>query len=137
MLDFETEETTPPMFESADNQVFVFGSNKLGMHGAGAAKHAWRFWGAVYGCGEGMRGRSYAIPTKKTPYVRLTLAQVAEGVGRFVEFARQHPEFKFILTRVGCGLAGFSDDEIAPLFRGLPDNVDIPEGWKRFHLGKV
>lgn len=137
MLELEMEEATPQAMFEHDNQVFVFGSNKLGMHGAGAAKHAWKFWGAVYGCGEGMRGHSYAIPTKKTPYVRLTIEQIAEGVGRFVAFARQHPEYRFILTRVGCGLAGFSDEEIAPLFRGLPNNVDIPEGWKRFNLTHV
>jgi hypothetical protein len=113
----------------ADDKIFVFGSNKIGVHGAGAAKHAKQFYGAVYGCGEGLRGQSYAIPTKKTPYVSMPLDEVAQGVRRFVAFTQQHPEMQFVLTRVGCGMAGFTDEQMAPLFEGLPDNVELPERW--------
>ena len=109
--------------------IFVFGSNKLGIHGAGAAKEAHRFYGAIYGCGEGLRGQCYAIPTKKTPYVSMSLEEVAHAVERFIEFAQDHPEHEFHLTRVGCGLAGFTDQDIAPLFRGSPLNVHFPERW--------
>ena len=119
-------------FNTADNKIYVFGSNQLGMHGAGAAKHAKEHFGAVYGTGEGLRGHSYAIPTKKTPYVSLPLAEVTKAVVRFIAFAREHPEYEFYLTRVGCGLAGFRDEDIAPLFRGYPKNVHPPEAWQPF-----
>jgi hypothetical protein len=109
--------------------IFVFGSNKLGIHGAGAAKEAHRYYGAVYGCGEGLRGQCYAIPTKKTPYVSLTLIEVKPAVDRFKLFALEHPQYEFHLTRVGCGLAGFTDEEIAPLFHGCPKNVHLPDRW--------
>lgn len=109
--------------------VFVFGSNRLGVHGAGAAKEAHRHYGAVYGCGEGLQGSSYAIPTKKTPYASLSLVEVAVAVERFIEFAQDHPQHEFHLTRVGCGLAGFTDEQIAPLFRSAPLNVHLPDLW--------
>lgn len=111
--------------------IFVFGSNKLGIHGAGAAKTAKENFGAVYGVGEGLRGTSYAIPTKKTPYVSLPLEEVREAVERFIAFAREHDEHEYHLTRIGCGLAGFTDDEIAPLFRVVPKNVKLPSRWLR------
>ena len=113
----------------AGDKIFVFGSNKIGIHGAGAAKHAKQFYGAVYGCGEGLRGQSYAIPTKKTPYVSMPLDEVAQGIRRFVAYATQHPEMEFVLTRVGCGMAGFTDEQIAPLFEDAPGNVELPERW--------
>lgn len=110
-------------------RVFVFGSNKLGMHGAGAALTAKQQFGAVYGVGEGMRGTSYAIPTKKTPYISLPIDEVRQAVERFIVFAREHDEFEFYLTRVGCGLAGFKDEEIAPMFSAVPQNVKLPQRW--------
>jgi len=125
-----TNPTLP--FNTADNKIYVFGSNQLGMHGAGAALHARQYFGAVYGSGEGLRGHSYAIPTKKTPYVSLPLAEVEKAVVRFIAFAREHPEYEFYLTRVGCGLAGFRDEQIAPLFRGYPKNVHPPYAWEPF-----
>ncbi len=109
--------------------IFVFGSNKLGVHGAGAARTAKEQFGAVYGVGEGLRGTSYAIPTKKTPYVSMPFDEVKQAVVRFIAFAREHDEHDFILTRVGCGLAGFTDDEIAPLFSEVSQNVKLPERW--------
>ena len=110
--------------------VFVFGSNKLGVHRAsGGAREAHRHYGAVYGRGEGLAGTSYAIPTKKTPFVAMELSEVADGVNRFIRFAEEHPQYNFHLTRVGCGLEGFTDAEIAPLFRAAPSNVHFPERW--------
>ena len=117
--------------------IFVFGSNKLGIHGAGAAKIAHCDFGAVYGVGEGLRGTSYAIPTKKTPYVALPIEDVRAAVERFIAFAREHPELEFQLTRIGCGLAGFTDAEIAPLFRDIPANVHAPETWRSWLLHEV
>jgi hypothetical protein len=109
--------------------IFVFGSNRLGIHGAGAAKEAHRYYGAIYGRGEGLAGECYAIPTKKTPYVSLPLIEVAHAVERFISFAKEHPQYEFHLTRIGCGLGGFTDEEIAPLFRGSPKNVHLPDRW--------
>lgn len=103
--------------------VFVFGSNLRGRHGAGAALVARRHWGAIYGMGEGFACRSYAIPTKRTPRETLPLYQVADSVARFILFARSRPGDRFLLTRIGCGLAGFAESQIAPLFADAPGNV--------------
>jgi len=111
--------------------VFVFGSNRAGIHGGGAARTAWREYGAVWSVGEGLRGRAYGIPTKDDHIESLELEQVAEHVAQFLAFAATCPEFRFAVTRVGCGLAGFTDDQIAPLFRGAPLNCELPEGWTR------
>lgn len=109
--------------ELKPDEIFVFGSNLAGMHGAGAARAAVRHFGAVMGQGVGLQGRSYAIPTMQggpdsiRPYV-----------DQFEEFARTHPRLRFLVTRIGCGIAGFQDAEIAPLFRraaSLP-NVILP-----------
>ncbi len=109
--------------------VFVFGSNRAGVHGGGAAKTAKESYGAKWGKGEGLFGRSYAIPTKNTHIRSLLPSEVAMHVDRFLTFARSHPELRFAVTRIGCGLAGFTDDQIAPLFAGAPDNCELPEGW--------
>lgn len=111
--------------------VFVFGSNTQGIHGAGAAKEAVKHWGARWGIGQGLEGRSYAIPTKDAQLCPLSLTQIAKNVTRFRSDALLHPEILFILTRVGCGLAGYADRQIAPLFRGVPRNVKVPIGWDR------
>jgi hypothetical protein len=116
---------------SADpNAVFVFGSNRAGVHGGGAARTAFQSYGAKWGQGEGLMGRSYGIPTKDTHIKTLAIGDVAEHVARFTEFAIDHPELRFAVTRVGCGLAGFTDAEIAPLFDDVPPNCDLPEGWR-------
>ena len=110
-----------------DGQVFVFGSNAAGNHDGGAARFALERFGAVYGQGRGLQGRSYAIPTMSG-----SLQEIAQEVKEFILFADQHPELTFLVTRVGCGIAGYSDAEIAPLFAGaysLP-NVYLPaEFW--------
>jgi len=109
--------------------IFVFGGNREGRHGAGAALHALCRYGAVYGQAEGLQGQSYAIVTKelRRGAPRVSLEEVAAGVERFLAFARSHPELTFQLTPIGCGLAGFAEAEIAPLFAGAPPNVALPE----------
>lgn len=112
------------------NTVFVFGSNRAGVHGGGAARTAWKEYGAKWSVGEGMTGRSYAIPTKDDHIESLTLDEVREAVERFIDYARAHPDVRFAVTRVGCGLAGFKDRDIAPMFTNAPPNCELPEGWR-------
>ena len=110
--------------------IFVFGSNREGRHGAGAAKYAMTI-GAVYGQAEGLQGDSYAIVTKELRLTRppVTLDEVKEGVDRFLTYAQNHPELEFQVTKIGCGLAGFTEELIAPLFAQAPKNCYLPEGW--------
>jgi hypothetical protein len=115
--------------------IFVFGSNRAGRHGAGAAKHALQFCGAVYGKGEGLQGRAYALPTKSGPYKNLPLSEVKVSVERFVSFAADHPELTFQVTRVGCGLASFKDEDIFPLFKNAPANCLLPGIWEAKRSG--
>jgi hypothetical protein len=111
-------------------RIFVFGSNRAGRHGKGAALEARRKYGAVYGQGEGLQGDSYAIPTKDERLRSLPLSEIQEHVEQFLAFARSHPDLEFMVTRVGCGLAGYTDVEIAPFFRGAPQNCALPDGWR-------
>jgi hypothetical protein len=112
--------------------VFVFGSNLSGRHGRGAALRAREHHGAVSGKGVGLQGASYAIPTKDHALRGLPLDQIAHYVNRFIEFAKEHTEMTFQVTRVGCGMAGYSDKQMAPLFAGAPENCRLPEEWKPF-----
>lgn len=110
--------------------IFVFGSNLAGFHGAGAALQAKAIWGAKQGQGFGRTGQAYAIPTKNSnmkTHPRLTIAWF---VVEFLKYARQHPELTFLVTRIGCGLAGYTDADIAPMFANAPANCDLPEGWR-------
>ena len=123
----ERPEHTPDMItELKNDEVFVFGSNLEGVHGGGAARMAFRLFGAVMGCGIGLRGQSYAIPT-----MHGGVEEIRPYVDEFVEFAAAHPELFFYVTRVGCGIAGFRDREMAPLFIAAHnlDNVCLPKGW--------
>lgn len=110
-------------------QIFVFGSNREGRLGGGAARTAVELHGAIWGQAEGLQGESYAIVTKelRADCQPVTLAEVAEGVERFLDFARNHPELWFQVTPIGCGLAGFKPDDIGPLFRDAPLNCGLPE----------
>ena len=110
--------------------VYVFGSNLSGRHGKGAALHARTHFGAVDGKGVGLHGASYAIPTKDHALRGLPLDQIAHYVGQFIEFAAGHPGMAFQVTRVGCGMAGYSDKQIAPLFAGAPKNCQLPDEWR-------
>lgn len=109
--------------------VFVFGSNTRGAHGRGAARTALNHFGAVAGQGEGLQGRSYGIPTKDDNLRTLTITEVRDAVVRFLEFAESEPETRFMVTRIGCGLAGFNDVDVAPLFETVPANVWLPRRW--------
>lgn len=111
--------------------VFVFGSNKAGRHGAGAALEAKESYGAKYGVGEGKTGNAYAIPTKDENLKVLSLQEIANSVYTFLEYAENHPDLTFNVTEVGCGLAGYSPEEIAPLFWGAPDNCIFSSRWRR------
>lgn len=117
-------------------EIFVFGSNRAGRHGAGAARHAFKNFGAIYGKGEGRMGESYALPTLDGDLSQLTLEQIEkESVARFLSYARAHPEEKFFVTPVGCGLAGFKISEIAPMFRDAPKNCRLPAEFKAVLAG--
>ena len=111
--------------------VFVFGSNLAGIHGAGAAKQAHEDFGAVWGRGAGSAGRSYAIPTKDRSIKTLPLPAIWLHVREFLDYAKAHPAKTFFVTRIGCGLAGYSETEIAPFFAAAPDNCVLPEGWRK------
>ena len=108
------------------DEVFVFGSNLAGMHGGGAAFAAYRKFGAVWGCGVGHQGQSYAIPTMQGG-----VETIKPYVDAFIDYAKAHPELFFFVTRIGCGIAGFDDTEIAPLFAGARgiDNICLPESF--------
>jgi hypothetical protein len=111
------------------DEIFVFGSNLSGYHGGGAASLAMK-WGAVWGQGAGLQGQTYAIPTMFD-----TAEKIKPYVVEFMDFAKAHPELKFLVTEIGCGIAGFSPDEIAPLFRqAIDDNIEnicLPESFHR------
>jgi hypothetical protein len=110
----------------------VFGSNTQGRHGKGAALYARQHHGAVYGVAEGRTGNAYAIITKelRRGYPPVTLDEVRVGVERFLVYAREHPELEFQVTRIGCGLAGFREEDIKGLFADAPTNCQLPEGWR-------
>lgn len=109
--------------------IFVFGSNEAGRHGAGAALFARKSMGAIYGQGEGLQGQSYGIPTKDARLRSLPLETICGYVMRFIQFAAAHPEMYFVVTRVGCGLAGYHDEEIGPMFNAAPANCKLPQEW--------
>lgn len=112
-----------------DDEVFVFGSNFKGAHGGGAAYIAYKKFGAVWGQGVGMQGQSYGIPT-----MHGGTDVIKPYVDEFIEYAKQHPEKKFLVTPVGCGIAGFTESEIAPLFKDAKDveNIWLPEKFYDF-----
>jgi hypothetical protein len=110
--------------------IFVFGSNLAGRHGKGAAKVARDRFGAVYGVGYGRTGMSYAIATKDIHLRTLPLESIKADVDEFLHYARSHPEKSFFVTRIGCGLAGYSDAQIAPMFFNYPPNCSMPLSWK-------
>lgn len=114
-------EYTPNMISALkENEIFVFGSNLGGMHGGGAARAAYNRFGAVWGQGVGLQGQSYAIPTMQGG-----VETIKPYVDEFIEFAQAHPELKFLVTRIGCGIAGFRDEQIAPLFAAAIDQNNI------------
>jgi hypothetical protein len=122
-----THRITPDFITSLEkNEIFVFGSNLRGMHGGGAARIAYLHFGAIYGQGVGLQGQSYAIPTMQggTETIR-------PYVDEFIQFAKQHPEKTFLVTRIGCGIAGFVAEDIAPLFANAVnvENIHLPQDF--------
>jgi len=115
---------------NAESRVFVFGSNLAGRHGAGAALFAHQHHGAVYGLGKGPQGNSYAIPTKDFQLKTLPLEQIKAYVTEFLFYARLRPDLTFEVTRIGCGLAGYKDEDISPMFQDAPENCILPESWR-------
>ena len=123
----EQKRTTPEFItELQPDEIFVFGSNLRGMHGGGAAYIAYRKFGAIMGQGVGLQGQSYAIPTMQGG-----VETIRPYVDQFIEFAKQHRNLTFLVTRIGCGIAGFTDNEIAPLFEKAHDveNIVLPPNW--------
>ena len=115
--------------------VFVFGSNLAGRHGKGAALFAKENFGAIYGQGIGLQGESYAIPTKDADLLPLPLHVIHHHVYQFIKFAMIHPDYTFNVTRVGCGLAGYEDSQIGPMFDLAPKNCLLPPEWDGYRKG--
>ena len=116
---------TPEMItQLAGNDIFVFGSNLAGRHGSGAARLAYNRFGAIWGIGVGLQGHSYAIPT-----MHGGVEAIKPYVDQFIDFACMHPQYTFLVTKIGCGIAGFTEYEIAPLFAGAItlENVILPK----------
>ena len=109
-----------------ENEIFVFGSNLEGMHGGGAARIAYEKFGAIWGQGVGLQGQSYGIPT-----MHGGVDVIKPYVNEFINYAKSHPELKFLVTRIGCGIAGFSDEEMSPLFKDAIEieNIYLPKDF--------
>lgn len=122
----KTQFTPDFITELKENEIFVFGSNLQGMHGGGAARLAYEKFGAIWGQGVGLQGQSYGIPT-----MHGGVEDIKPYVDEFIGFAKSHPELTFLVTRIGCGIAGFRDEEIAPLFKECIeiDNVILPRSF--------
>lgn len=121
---------TPSMITRLnENEIFVFGSNLAGAHGGGAARIAYERFGAVWGEGVGLHGQTYAIPTMQGG-----VETIKPYVDEFISFAREHSEYTFLVTRIGCGIAGFRDEEIAPLFAKALDveNIFLPRQFVNY-----
>ena len=123
---YNRDYTPERITELRENEIFVFGSNLAGAHGGGAALLAYRKFGAVWGQGVGLQGQSYGIPT-----MHGGVEVIRPYVDEFIAFAKQHPELTFLVTKIGCGIAGFSVGEIAPLFASALDveNVLLPQDF--------
>lgn len=111
-------------------QVFVFGSNLAGRHGRGSAYAAKVKWGAKYGVGVGPTGNSYAIPTKDEKLRVLSIGNIRHYVRDFLLYAESNPTTEFLVVKIGCGLAGYKEEDIKPLFRDAPINCKLPKGWR-------
>lgn len=111
-------------------EIFVFGSNLAGRHGKGAALHARQHYGAVYGVGVGPTRSAYAIPTKDRSLRTMVLLDIKPHVDIFLQYAEKHPELIFKVTRIGCGLAGYTDYQISPMFKNAPKNCFLPPNWR-------
>jgi len=141
MYEYHVDGTQP----TKKNVLFVFGSNKKGKHGGGAAKAALDHFGAVWGNGFGYQGSSYAIPTKEDYSTTMPIWEIQEYITEFVEYTNKYAEYaagimaidpmeepdQLFVTRIGCGLAGLKDEDIAPMFKGAK-LCSFPEEWKEY-----
>jgi hypothetical protein len=114
-----------------ENEIFVFGSNLAGRHGAGAARIAMEHFGARYGVAEGITGQCYAIPTKDWSIETLDLDHIGVYIAKFLQYAKGS-NFDFIVTQIGCGLAGYKPRDIAPMFKNAPLNCIFDLEWKEY-----
>lgn len=112
--------------------IWVFGSNLAGRHGAGAALVAATHFSAQRGVGQGRTGQAYAIPTKDQLLSVLPIEPIKNSIAEFIAYAQDNPDLPFFVTRVGCGLAGYKDAVIAPLFAQAPLNCSLPKNWSPF-----
>ena len=121
--------TLPP--EPYSDWIFVFGSNLRGRHGLGAAKIAKELFNAEEGIPIGLTGNSYAIPTKDRFIRTLNISIIKAYIETFCNFTYNRPKLKFFVTAVGCGLAGYKSEQIAPFFKDAnPENCSFPDIWK-------
>lgn len=120
-----------------DPRIFVFGSNLRGIHGGGAAYYAHKQLGAEWGVGQGPTGLTYALPTCVLPGVPLELSQVYGHTQVFLDWARLNPETRFFVSEVGCGLAGFKVEDVAPFFEGVPSNCDLPPAFEAVLAARI
>lgn len=118
--------------ELPPNQVFVFGSNLAGLHRGGAARTAKEYFGALQGVGRGWSGQSFAIPTLNEHFQPMPLSQIAHYIEDFKIYTKNHPSITYFVTSVGCGGAGYQPKDIAPLFKGISNNVILPIRFKSF-----
>jgi hypothetical protein len=117
--------------QPTEKDIFVFGSNEAGIHGAGSALHARKYYAALQSVGVGRMGHAYAIPTKDRTIKTLPLDKIAAYVRDFLSYAREHTDLTFHVVKIGCGLAGYTVQDIAPMFRGYPSNVKLPVDFMR------
>jgi len=111
-------------------QIFVFGSNLAGIHGAGSAKYAYKHHHAIMGIGIGFQGNSYAIPTKDKKLKILSLSEIKKYVDEFLNFAKIHQEMQFDVVAIGCGLAGYRVKDIAYMFKNISKNIKLPKEFR-------
>lgn len=115
-----------------ENTVFVFGSDMIGQHADGAAKTAVAHFGALNGVGRGWSGQSYAIPTMNEHFQQMPLSQIQHYIDDFKIYTKNHPKIQYFITSLGCGIAGYKIEEIAPMFRGISHNVIFPQSFRAF-----
>ena len=134
MINELSNKYTPELITSLEpNQIIIFGSNVSGIHGAGLAKYCKNNFGAVQGQALGITGQCYAIPTKDTRIRTLPLQDIQYYVNIFIAYAYQHRELEFLVTKIGCGLAGYTIEDIAPMFKRVTTNLILPEEFVKFN----
>jgi hypothetical protein len=121
---------TPDFIEELKpNEIIVVGTNLNGDHAGGAAAYAREHFGLIDGCTKGLSGQTYALPTVSMSWNPLSVEQISYGVKRLLRFARFNPNLTFLVTKIGCGIAGHKESDIAALFVDVPSNVLLPKGW--------